>query len=148
MKFKFSLQTVLQLRNLEKQEAQRYLSEALEAVTIVDQRLEETERERQEVRRRLMPQVGRVAINSLLSGGRYELHIQSRIDELQKQRVVLQQEADRRRDLLKAVDIRLKQIEKLREGALERHKMEMLAIEQKQLDELAVQGHFRHIKFN
>ena len=143
MRFRFNLETVLQLRIQEQRQAQRFLSEAIEATDIIENRIKQNEQERQTIRSAMNPVIGSVQIQNLLAGGRYELQIQVRIMELKKQQEQLQQEVERRRELLKDVDIRLKQIEKLRENALQRHREEQQQMEQRELDELAVVRHFR-----
>ncbi len=146
MRFKFNLETLLRLRLLEQQQAQRSLSEAMHAMDILEKRIEQTEQERVSVRNYIAPQVGKVQLNLLLDGGRYDLLMRAQIAEFENQKVQLNEEVMRRREVLRQADQQVRQLERLKETAKGRFDQEARARQQKELDEVAVQLHQRQLK--
>jgi flagellar export protein FliJ len=143
MRFQFTLETVLRLRILEQQQAQRQLSDAVRAVAVVEDRITQTEKERIAEQAFTAGRVGVIKINQLLDGGRYDLQLQLQIEDLRRQLNTLQEEVARRQIVLQQADSAVRQIERMKETAFSRFLDQQRQLQQKQLDEIAGQLHSR-----
>ncbi len=139
MRFKFSLETLLRIRKLEQSQAQRAVQEALRAVDILDSRIAEVEAERLAARQYAAPAVGAINVGQMLASGRFDLQLQLQIKELQHQKSQLMVEVERRRDALRQADSKVRQLERLKESAFERHQHAEGVKAQRELDEIASQ---------
>ncbi len=135
---KFRFETVLRLRETERDQARSYLSEAYEALRRVEERQREIQTERNQLiadgmRRR----TGVLSMESLLSDGRYELQLDAELKQLRDATAQIQAEIERRQAAVTNANTAVRQLEILKENdrkALE-HKLEQVV--QGYMDEVA-----------
>ncbi len=134
---KFRFETVLRLRETERDQARSHLSEAYEALRRVEEREQQLSQERQQLlieaqRRR----TGTLSIESLLSDGRYELQLEAECRQLRDAASQIQAEIERRQAAVTAANTAVRQLEILKE-----HDRKAIEIKQDKL----VQGYMDEV---
>jgi flagellar FliJ protein len=141
-KFVFRLATLMKLRAVERDQRHGELADAERALAMIDERLEELERDMQSARHaiRRAANVGEVMVDALLDNQRYELMLMAEKKSIDTQRKQVAVEADRRRGVLVEADRQVKTLEKLRERQFDKHRAASQSQEAKHLDEVAVRA--------
>lgn len=137
MRFQFRLQTLLRLREAARNERREQLAEVLRIDDALRKQLAELEALQSEARALQRLGVGRVDVDRLLEAQRYEAVVAVEILHVERQRAVVAEEMNKRRDALVEADREFKVIEKLREKRRLEHGADELAQEMKVLDEAA-----------
>jgi flagellar FliJ protein len=139
MSFRFRLAPLLRLRESVRDERRAALAEAYRALDILSERQSSVQREIEaltgDYRRSSAP--GALDVDRLIRRHRHELLLRTNQKELERQKSILLQEIERRRDALVAADRDVRVLEKLRERQAERHAQIEAHREQKELDEVA-----------
>lgn len=137
MRFQFRLQTLLRLREAARDERREQLAEVMRIDDALRKQLTELEGLQTEARALQRLGVGRVDVDRLLEAQRYEAVVALEILHVERQRVTVAEEMNKRREALVEADREFKVLEKLREKRLQEHGAEVLAEEMKVLDEAA-----------
>lgn len=137
MRFQFRLQTLLRLREAARDERREQLAEVMRIDDALRKQLTELEGFQTEARALQRLGVGRVDVDRLLEAQRYEAVVALEILHVERQRVTVAEEMNKRREALVEADREFKVLEKLREKRLQEHGAEVLAQEMKVLDEAA-----------
>jgi flagellar export protein FliJ len=137
--FRFTLATLLRLREAARDEKRAKLAEAYRAEEVVRARLGELQDEIQSLKERYTRGVlpGPVNVDHLVDSQRYEFIIKAEYGTVHGQLNSLQAEIEKRRDALIASDRDVRVLEKLRETQHERHIATEQLAEIKLLDEIA-----------
>ena len=140
-KFKFRLQTLLRLRENDRDARRSELAQAYHADELMREQQEELERERRALldKSREAAGPGPVDIDCLIQTQRYELLLKMHGERIRKQREAVAVEIDRRREKLVQANREVRVLENLREKQLARHREEEGRQETKRLDEAALQ---------
>jgi len=137
--FRFRLATLLRLREADRDDRRAQLADAQRAEEIVRQRVGEIEREieqtREAGRRRTQP--GQVNVDQMLELQRYEIQLQTESAATERQRALIAEEVERRRERLTAADREVRILERLRETQQEQHQADERRTEQRLFDEIA-----------
>jgi len=138
-KFTFRLETVLQLREQERDERKRELQQALMARDIVSQQQTNLEMERQNLSMTLRTSLsqGKIDADQMLAWRRYETVLNAQLDYLVKQLAAIDTEIEKRQQALMEANRAVRILELLREKQRVAHEKRELSHEIKQLDELA-----------
>ncbi len=142
-RFTFRLDTLLKVRRLHEQEAQRRLASKQAEIARVDQLNQQTNveiREQQEALRAAQGQLG-VDPVTLQRGRAWVGHLRRQIAERMRQRAGLMAQLDELQDALRQARTQTRIIEKLREKRLAAHTKETERQDQAAADELAQQLH-------
>ena len=136
--FRFRLETLLKVREAERQQRRLELGQAFDADRLLQQQFDALAAEltvaRQESRTNSAP--GEVNVDKLLELQRYALHVLAQTKAIRLQQSTVREEIERRRKLLVEADRQVKTLEKLREKQLAVFRTAQLHIEQKVLDEV------------
>jgi len=137
-RFKFSLATVLKLREAARDERRAELAQAIAADETLSQHVVAVDGElaalRDSARRDAGP--GTLNIDHLLELQRWELLLKAQRGQIVRNRELLAAEIERRRQALVLADRDVRVLEKLREKQRERHRYEENRREIRQLDEI------------
>lgn len=138
-KFNFRLETVLQLREQERDERKRELQQALTARDIVCQQQAILERERQNLSTALRASLlqGNIDADQMLAWRRYETVLSAQQDYVAKQLAAIDTEIEKRQQALMEANRAVRILELLREKQRAAHEKRERSHEMKQLDELA-----------
>jgi flagellar export protein FliJ len=140
--FHFRLETLLQIRENERDERRSRLAEAQRADDLIGERIGELDGEldrlRADAANRSKP--GPMNVDALVEIQRYELLLMAERKASQEQRKLVAEEVERRREALVAADREVRVLVRLREKQQTRHLHEQGRLEQKVLDEIAMQG--------
>jgi flagellar export protein FliJ len=138
-KFRFSMATLLRLREAARDDRRAELAEALRAHETlclwVDQANAELERLHGACRQAAGP--GTVDVDRLAAAQRYELLLRAKLQQLHAQREQLAPEIERRRQALVYANRDVRVLEKLRDHQHQRHEAEAERRQVKVLDEVA-----------
>lgn len=137
-KFKFRLQTLLRIREQERDERQSELAEAQQADQILVERQEEVAAQITvlgEENRRCM--VGTIDVDRILGNRRHEALLLGHQREIAEQRRIVGEEIQKRQERLVEANREVKVLEKLREKQEERFREEERLDDIKQMDEIA-----------
>ena len=139
--FKFRLESLLNLRDAERQRRRLALAEAFHAESLLHQQADQLSQQIKEMSKQaqVTASPGRVDVDQLLSAHRYRLLLESQAKTLQQKEAQLSGEIERRRQSLVEADRDVRVLEKLKERKLEEHHAAELQQEVKQLDEVAIQ---------
>ena len=144
--FVFRLQSVLKLREAERDRRREALSKAYRAEQVLNGQIQglrgHIKHLRQMVRKDGL--VGEVHVDRLLGAQRYELLLKAQIEQLEERKTVIAEEIRRRRESLIQADRDVRMIEKLRERKLQEYQQQQLKREQHLLDEI---GQRRIVQF-
>ncbi|MDA1053683.1 MAG: flagellar export protein FliJ [Planctomycetota bacterium] len=140
-KFQFRLQSLVKLREAERQQRRIELAEAFHAESLLRQQASQLEQDVREIekRSRVISSPGRVHVDRVLETHRYKLILKSQIMILDQKEAQLQAEIERRRAALASADRDVRVLEKLRDRKREEHDAAEFKRELKQLDEVALQ---------
>jgi flagellar FliJ protein len=141
--FHFRLATLLRLREATRDDRRAQLAEAQYAEQMIVERIAALDAELAESQRRSLDAArpGRVNIDRLTDGTRYEMILKVERQTADQQRQAVADEVRKRREALVAADRDVKVLEKLRETQTEQHREEEARQEFKRLDEIAVVRH-------
>lgn len=144
-KFRFRLQTLVKLREAERERRQQQLAEALRAEQILRGQIEQVQQELAEIQHqtRQLTGPGQVNVDSVLQTNRYELQLRAQLTLLRRQLSQLADEVQRRRAALLESDRQVRVLEKLRERKREEFDKLELQAEAKLLDEVSQRSYFR-----
>ena len=138
-KFKFRLATLLRLREATRDQRRTELAEAYRVDDVLQQRIEQMDRElvalRTQCRQAAAP--GAIDIDQLVAAQRYELVLRAQRKQVSGQREQVAAEIERRRQVLVEANRDVRVLEKLREKQAKRHRQEENRREIKRLDEVA-----------
>jgi flagellar export protein FliJ len=148
--FRFRLATVLRLRNAARDERRSELGRALRAAEVLREQQGKVAAElveNQDAARRLMQQQAAssagVNVDSLLNTNRHALVLKAQLAQLGKQQQQIAAEIAKRQAALVEADRDVRVLEKLQEKQQAEHEQRSLALEQRELDEIAVLHAFR-----
>jgi len=138
-KFQFRLQTLVKIREAERDQRRADLAQAFEAQQIIEQRITDTDEQIEGLRNDLRAGggSGEVNVDSLMGIHRYEIILRSEKQQLVEQAGEVGEETERRRDALVEADRQVRVLEKLREKQEGRFDEEQLRLEVKIMDETA-----------
>ena len=144
-RFQFRLQSMLQLAESQRDERRREVAAALEAVEVLRKRHQTLGEEIEDVRQlRSTASLGEnVRVERLLDASRYELLLRAQVGEVENQQVQVDEELERRRQLLVEADRHVQTLENLRERKRVEHRLEQDRKQQNLLDEVAAQRYMR-----
>jgi flagellar FliJ protein len=138
-KFRFSMATLLRLREAARDDRRAELAEALRAHDTLGLWIERAQAEVEQLhgacRRAAGP--GPVDVDRLAAAQRYELLLRAKLRQLHAQRDQLAPEIERRRQALVYADRDVRVLEKLRENQHQRHQADAERQQVKLLDEVA-----------
>ena len=141
-RFRFRLETLLKVRQQQRDVRREALAKAIRAEEIIAERIADTEESISEARERqrngLTPGT-LVNVDQLLNQGRHELTLKAKLVELAGQKTQVSAERDRRQAALIEADRAVKVLEKLKERLATRHQKELNQEEARQLDAIAEQ---------
>ena len=144
-RFKFRLAPVQRLREETRDHARQELARAVQAEQILAERIDDLNQEIQA----LVEQVrqgqrqGQVEVDRILDLRRYELILKVQRAEITQNRNEVEQEVERRRQLLAEADREVRVLEQLKENQQTEWQRNEERAEQKSLDEIASLQHFR-----
>lgn len=146
-KFKFQLETLLNVTRRKKDDAEMAFAEVSRRLEEHRAHLQELLHELQDVQKEYaeMTSEGKtVTVGVIMTYNNFFNWKREQIE--QQQQLILKTMQERQQKLRKLMEVMtyLKSIEQLKEKRLREYKAEMLAEEQKFLDELGTQLHFRH----
>jgi len=139
--FKFRLQTLLRLRERDRDERRAELAQAYQAEAILQERRRQIEDELARLHdlSREAAAPGAVNVDRLLDARRFELVLRSQQQVAEQQHETLAVEIDRRRQAVVEANREVRVLETLRDKQRERHRQEEGRQEIKRLDEVATQ---------
>jgi flagellar FliJ protein len=138
-RFRFRLQTLRRLREMNRDELRVRLAEAFQAEQILSQQREALAAEAAALaatRRQLMND-GSMDVTRLLESQRYQLLLEAQGRTLADQAARLAEEVDVRRQAVVEADRQVRVLDKLRERREQQHLVAQQAAEAKRLDEIA-----------
>ncbi len=135
---KFRFETVLRLRESERDQARSFLSEAYEALRRVEERQQELQGERNQlIADGLRRRTGMLSMESLLSDGRYELQLDAELKQLRDATAQIQAEIERRQAAVTSANTAVRQLEILKENDRKALELKHEQIVQGYMDEVA-----------
>jgi flagellar FliJ protein len=137
-RFRFRLQTLRRLREINRDELRVRLAEAYQAEQILAQERAALEDERAglaALQRRLVDG-GALDVNRVLAAQRYQLVLEAQRRALAEQAARLDEEIERRREDVVAADQQVRVLDKLRERRQREHRYAAERAEAKRLDEV------------
>lgn len=137
--FRYQLQTILKLRQAERDQLRAQLAEAYQAQQILQQHAKQVDAELSAVKdgMRQASAPGEIQVDSLLGAHRNQLLLLAQRAALVQQSQQVAEEAERRRLAVVEADRRVRTLEKLRERRLDEHRHQENKREIKRLDEVA-----------
>ena len=135
----FRLKTLLKLNEQARDQRQRMLSDAKQAVELLQNRIDQLESELADIKQQTSHLVQQQTINpdTWADQQRYRWVLQSQKSQMLAQRGQLEQEVERRENALMDADREVKKLEKMRDRELELERVRLNQLEQKELDDLA-----------
>lgn len=144
MSFRFRLQSILRLRERDRDQAAQAFEQAVRAKQILLDRIEAIEGERRElVEKRQAASCGQVDIQHILTSQRYEATLVETVRGIEENIRKIETAIAERRAKLVECEQGVKVLEKLRDGQLEAWNQEQAARSQSRLDEWASFQHFQ-----
>ncbi len=136
MSFKFRFSTLLRVHRRARDEAGADVGKANEAIRRVDDQTETLMAERTDMLRRSSEsRQGSISIDSVLLHGRYDIQLQADVQSLGETRSKLEQELERRQNVLLAAEAEVKRFERLEEKEMAAFRADELKREQAEADE-------------
>lgn len=134
----FRLATLLKLNEQARDQRQRMLADAQQAVALLENRIEQIESDLENVKQQTTDIVQQTTINpdAWADQQRYRFLLQSQKAQLVDQKGQFEQEVERRQNALMAADQEVKKLEKMRDREIEKELVEFNLREQKELDDL------------
>ena len=141
-RYKFQLETLLDLRRDARTERQQRLADALRAEDVLVEQQANCERELigLQTAQRSAATERHLDVTRMLETQRYELNIKSQLAGLQQKIEQVRQEAERRRQALVAADLEVKSLERLDQRHREEFARQESRREQREIDDLASQA--------
>jgi flagellar export protein FliJ len=138
-KFTFRLETLLKLRESDRDQCRARLQQAEEAVAVLEDQASELQQQVEQTAGEASSAAspGEIDVDSLVEFRRYGLLLQVQLRQLASQQELVQQEVTRRREELTEADRQVKVLEKLKEHRRAEHVSREHYAEIKQLDEVA-----------
>ena len=134
--FRFRLQSIVRLRERDRDEAAEALRQALRAKQILEDQVSEIETERsQQHELRRATSSGSVDFQKIIDAQRYQLFLESQVAELQGQISLIEQECQRRRAKLVKCEQAVRSLEKLEEHQRAEWNAAQVSSEQNTLDQ-------------
>lgn len=144
MSFRFRLQSILRLRERDRDQAAQAFEQALRAKQILLERIEEIETERRQLlEQRSAASVGNVDIQHILTSQRYEANLIESVRGIELNIGKIEIAIEERRAKLVLAEQGVKVLEKLRDGQREAWDQEQASRSQSRLDEWASFQHFQ-----
>lgn len=136
--FRFRLQTILRLRDNERDQRRRELAQALQAKGVLEEYERQIAAEWESLNRRLRDcsREGEVRVDLMLDLRRYQMTVAAQWEVLKQQMAQVDEEIERRRERLAEADRQVRVLEMLRERQLEEFRREEDRLETKMLDEV------------
>lgn len=144
-KFKYRLQTLLKLRETNRDERRSELTQAQQADDILYDRQSTIEQQRHELLESTRDSIkpGPVNLDHLVNSQRHDVMLKTEELLITEQRQQVAQEIERRRAVLVEANRNVRVLELLKEKQLTRHRQEEQRQETKQLDEVAIHREVR-----
>ncbi|EMI21724.1 Flagellar export FliJ [Rhodopirellula maiorica SM1] len=137
MKYEFRFESILDLRQRERDEMGGLVGEANLAIAKIEQQIQEIEQERQTLRNEdAQSRLGDVAVDRLLTRGRFDLQLQAEINGLVQTRTKLEEELERRQQRLRDAETEVKKFQRMKEIDRNQFRQEMNRREQIEIDEM------------
>ncbi|MDX1962534.1 MAG: flagellar export protein FliJ [Pirellulales bacterium] len=138
--FQFRLQTLLRLREADRDDKRAELAAALQAEEIVHERVRALDRETAATRQASRQELARGTVNvdTLVERQRYEYQLTAERAATEQQRQLILAEIEQRRERLARADQEVRVLERLRENQWEQWRAGELRGEQQLFDELAL----------
>ncbi len=133
--YQFRFTALMDLRRRERDEAGAEMGKVNEAIRRIDQQIDETCQQQQQLRKDNSQRQGVISVDALLSAGRFEMQLEADRLSLQETRQQLIVEQNRRQNLLVAAEAELKRFEKLDEKERMRFRELALKHDQAELDD-------------
>ena len=135
----FRLKTLLKLNEQARDQRQRMLSDAKQAIELLQNRIDQIESELADIKQQTSQLVQQQTINPDIWADqqRYRWVLQSQKSQMLAQRGQLEQEVERRENALMEADREVKKLEKMRDREFELERVRLNQLEQKELDDLA-----------
>ncbi len=142
MAFRFRFDSILDLRRRQSDEAGLAVGKANQAITKIEQQIQDIQRDRQAIRDRDATQrVGQISVQGLLSVGRYDTQLQADIRQLESTHAELVVERDRRQTVWMDAEAEVKRYEKLKANEREAERLRQIKLEQADADERSNQAY-------
>lgn len=142
MAFRFRFDSILQLRNRQRDEAGVEVGKANEAIRRIDQQFNELQSQRDDLRRLAAGIIAgdqghaTLSVDRMLQQGRYDLQLQAEQMSLRQTRSTLEDELERRRGILMDAEADVKRYERLRATRQAEYTQAELKREQDESDDL------------
>jgi flagellar protein FliJ len=138
-KFKFRMATLLKLRESDRDERRSQLAQAFRAEELIEQEQERLDGELAAIlnQARAAAGPGEVNVDQLLEAQRFEILLMAQKQQLARQREIVKEEIERRRQALVEANREVQVLENLREKQRERWRDEENRQDVKRLDEAA-----------
>jgi flagellar export protein FliJ len=134
--FRFRLQSVVRLRERDRDDAAEALRQALRAKQILEQQVTDIETERsQQNELRKVTKTGKVNFQKLIDAQRYQIYLDSQVADLQGQISLIEQECQRRRLKLVKCEQAVRSLEKLEDHQRTEWNIQQASTEQSTLDQ-------------
>ncbi|MGV3483616.1 MAG: flagellar export protein FliJ [Planctomycetaceae bacterium] len=142
--FKFRFDSIVRLRENERDAARASLAEAYEAMRQIEIRRKELTDARAALdQESLLRRSGRLSVDRLLSDGRYERQLTAELAQISMTAEKVEAELIRRQTVLTEANAAVRQMELLKERELAAYTLAQEKISQANLDEIAGRGHRR-----
>lgn len=137
--YQFKLEAVRRVRQSHRDELRGKLAEAyLAAQKLADEGARiETEIAQMIQSQQQMSRESPLPLDRLMQSQRYEQLLRTQLIDLRQKVTLVDEEIDRRRSAVVAAEQGVKAMDKLEDRGRERHQVELLRVEQKQMDEIA-----------
>ena len=136
--FKYRFQSILKLRENERDEARGLVAEAYEAIRQIESRREDLTAERTLLgQNTIQRRAGTLLMDRLLADGRYDMQLASDDAQLVVAKEKIELELHRRQQVLTNANAAVRQLEILREKEILESDAKQLKIAQRNLDEIA-----------
>ncbi|MDR1959199.1 MAG: flagellar export protein FliJ [Planctomycetaceae bacterium] len=145
--FKFRLTPLLKIRENLRREKQAELAKALEAETVVVEKLTEIEQNmlhvKEEARTRILR--GKISVDFMVGLRRHEAFLLAQQRQIREQLEILRTEIEKRREAVREADKEVRVMEKLHEKQKDRYDFEERNKETLFMDEIAIQKTARQV---
>ncbi len=137
--FQFRFDTLLRLRESERDAARQEVADAYQAMGILQQQRSDLEQQRQQLRDAAQRRMTESAfsVDTMLNQGRYDVQLAADIQGLASNMTAVEKEIQRRQVRLQTADIEVKRLERLRETQHQQWTAQQQAAQQAELDEIA-----------
>ncbi len=138
-RFRFQFDSLLRLRESERDTARQAIADAFQALKILQQQRLELEQQRQQLRAQAQQRLSgsSLSVDALLHQGRYDMQLAVELQGLIANTASVQTEIERRQSRLQAADTEVKRLERLKERRHQEWIDVERAAQQTELDEIA-----------